>query len=497
MRARWGTVFLALLALLPSIGARADEATPTAEISVAEQREIEIPDTRIISLSPDGTTVVAGKPSVGVDQLCTYDVATLAERACADLSVLDSGLRIDDVVWSPDGSRIAFSEDAFVRFNDGDIWVMDAATGALTDLTDEGIRGRLPLFNQGDSDVTEFFLDVNPAWSPDRQELAFSRSTWRDGEWRGNEIAVIPVAGGTPRTILQVTPDTPGVVYFGIDWQADGSRLFYNVNYPSTTDPKNGIWVVDVDGQNARQVATATDPDLGPPMVVQVAPAGDRLLAFYIVAATQFAIGGPFYAIVDVASGETTPLTLEEAGAPEHAFVALATLSPNGSKVLYVSRLTDPDNQVFVRDVEGGEAIRLVDGLPRAFTVAPGLIPTWASDGSVLMNSDLDKATLLRIAGSEATPVVATVVPETPPAGTPEPVAGEIATGAKVIVNDDGVRLRAAPSRDAATVLELDRGTELVVIGPSQEADGFVWWPVEEPETRTIGWVRAEFLSLV
>jgi hypothetical protein len=108
-----------------------------------------------------------------------------------------------------------------------------------------------------------------------------------------------------------------------------------------------------------------------------------------------------------------------------------------------------------------------------------------------------DTATLLRIAGSEAPPVVATAVPETPIAGTPVPVVGRIAPGATVVVNDDGVRMRAAPSRDATTVLELDRGTELVVIGPSQEADGFIWWPVEEPETRTIGWVRAEFLSLV
>src|SRR5215218_3361305 len=141
MRARWGAVVFSLLMLGPSLGARAEQATPTAGIAVAEQREIELPDTRIIALSPDGTTVVAGKPSVGVDQLCTYDVATLAERACADLSVLDSGLRIEDVVWSPDSAKIAFSEEAFQRYKDGDIWVMDAATGALSDLTDEGVRG--------------------------------------------------------------------------------------------------------------------------------------------------------------------------------------------------------------------------------------------------------------------------------------------------------------------------------------------------------------------
>ena len=56
--------------------------------------------------------------------------------------------------------------------------------------------------------------------------------------------------------------------------------------------------------------------------------------------------------------------------------------------------------------------------------------------------------------------------------------------------------LRAAPSRDAPLVLELARGTPVEVIGPAEEGDGFVWWPVREGQTRTIGYVRAEFLSL-
>src|SRR5262245_39100027 len=105
-------VLLVLALAVPAIDAVAGQETPSAGITVAEQRGIEIPDTRIISLSPDGTAIVAGKPSTGVDHLCTYDVATLTERACADLSVLDSGLRIEDVVWSPDGSKVAFSEEA-------------------------------------------------------------------------------------------------------------------------------------------------------------------------------------------------------------------------------------------------------------------------------------------------------------------------------------------------------------------------------------------------
>jgi Tol biopolymer transport system component len=493
-------VFLVLqvfVVVMGSVGAQADEATPTAQISVAEQKNIEVRGTRIISLSPDGKSLVAAKPVTGYarGQLCTYDVATLAERACADLSGLDSGLRVEDVVWSPDSTKIAFAEEAFKVFRDGDIWYMDAATGKLTDFTDEGIRGPVPFLNQKNSNVKEFFIDVNPAWSPDGQSLAFSRSTWRDGEWRGNEVAVLPLSGGTPRTIVQVTPDTPGIVYFGIHWQADGSRLFYNVNYQSANDPRSGIWVVDADGQNARQVARMTDPDLGPPIALQVAPAGDRVLGFYILAASQLSGKGPIYALIDVASGKATPLTIQDPNAPEHAYVSLATLSPDGSRLLYVSRLTDPDYQVFVRDMPDGKEVRLIDGLTRAFTVAYGLIPTWATDGSVFMNSDLSAGTLIRLAGGASSPPVATPI-AAPTVAMGTPLAGTIEPGDTVYVNDDGVRLRSAPSRDAPAVLEVARGAPLTVLGPTEESDGFRWWPVLDPKTKTVGWVRAEFVSL-
>jgi Tol biopolymer transport system component len=455
MRREWGLAIVSLLILamgLSGVSVRAYQATPAAEISVAEQREIEIDGVRIISLSPDGATVVAGRPMAGFErgEFCTFDVATLAEKACADLSGLIAGLRTEDVVWSPDSSKIAFAERSFVTFRDGDLWLMDAATGELTNVTDDGVEGGVSLLNPPEADITEFFFDVNPAWSPDGQSIAFSRSTWRDGEWRGNEIAVVPAAGGEPRTIAQVTPDESGVVYLGIDWQANGSRLFYNVNYPNPTDRRNGIWVIDADGQNVRQVAGTTDSELGAPMAVQVAPKGDRVLAYYVLAAAKNTQRGPHYAIVDVASGEATPLTVQDPAAPEEAFVGLATLSPDGSKVLYVSRLTEPENQVFVRDLPDGEEVRLVDGLSRAFTVALGLIPTWASDGSVLMNSDLNKGTLLRLDGGTAasqtgTPVaVATEEPGTTGWSLTEQRAIEVPDSRIISLSPDGKWIAAA-----------------------------------------------------
>src|SRR6266508_3612872 len=139
---------LLILMVSAQIAAAQEAATPVAPAAAAETRDVELPDARIISLSPDATSLVAAKPASGYQRghLCTYDVETLTERACADLSRLDSGLRIEDVVWSPDSSKIAFAEQAFVVLRNGDLWVMDAATGDMTDLTDEGVHEPLPIF---------------------------------------------------------------------------------------------------------------------------------------------------------------------------------------------------------------------------------------------------------------------------------------------------------------------------------------------------------------
>ncbi len=79
-------------------------------------------------------------------------------------------------------------------------------------------------------------------------------------------------------------------------------------------------------------------------------------------------------------------------------------------------------------------------------------------------------------------------------AAEPTATSGPIETGTVVIVTDDGVRMRAEPSTDAEIVAELDQGTELTVTGPAGEADGFTWYPVENPATGDVGYVAADFL---
>ena len=123
-------------------------------ITLVEQRVIEIADSQLLSLSPDGGSIVVTRPA-GPEptELCIHDVATLAERACADVSDLDAGLWADSVVWSPDSEWLAFAELWPMFFVDGDLWLMDASTGALSNLLDDGYSGALGATSADDLDL--------------------------------------------------------------------------------------------------------------------------------------------------------------------------------------------------------------------------------------------------------------------------------------------------------------------------------------------------------
>ncbi len=79
-------------------------------------------------------------------------------------------------------------------------------------------------------------------------------------------------------------------------------------------------------------------------------------------------------------------------------------------------------------------------------------------------------------------------------AGTPTPPTESFANGATVTTNESDVNLRASASTSADIVETLPEGTSLTVTGDSVEADGYTWYPVQDPATGNSGFVAANFL---
>jgi Tol biopolymer transport system component len=386
------------------VGAQSPGATgasPGAGWQATDLRSVDIDDIRLISMSPDGSLIVGARPAMNYfrGQLCVYRVDTLRQQACADLSGLDAGIRLEDVAWSPDGSMIAFSERSFITFKDGDLWLMDTATGGVTNLDDDGFSGNLPLLNR-DVQPGTITVPVSPTFTPDGQAVTFSRSLIVDGERAGNEIATVPVAGGEPERLLVVDDEQMGVVYFGIRWAPAGDVLYYSVHPIDPNDLRTGIWAVDADGSGAHKVIGPPDDESGGPAMLQVSAEGDRLLVFYPRIMGSYAGGRDAYALVDPVSGTEERLSAPQTTEPAVAFVSLASLSPDGTGLLEVLRLTNPDNQVLVRDLATGAETPVVpEGLAVAGPIEYGLVPTWAPDGTVFITGGgaLGQGTLLTI----------------------------------------------------------------------------------------------------
>jgi dipeptidyl aminopeptidase/acylaminoacyl peptidase len=137
--------------------------------------------------------------------------------------------------WSPDGARIAFASARAERWDVDavrDIYVVDAAGGEPTRITDSG----------GWCEA--------PSWSPNGSLVAFRYTPGRFDDPRHAQIAVVPAAGGEPR-MLSSALDRNCSPYPEIRepiW--DGDRIVFSVEDRGNTH----IYRVDADGSAAPEL---------------------------------------------------------------------------------------------------------------------------------------------------------------------------------------------------------------------------------------------------
>jgi hypothetical protein len=383
-----------------AVGASPAPSPAGAVPRLVELREITVEDARLLSMSPDGTMLAAVRPAVGFQrgQLCTIDLATLTDRACAELGGLDVGIRLEDVTWSPDSSHLAFTGNAFQTFVDGDLWVMDAATGALTTLDDDGFAGSIP-FGEPEGSPVVVSLPANPAFSPDGSTIAFSRTTWGT-DTRANWISTVPADGGEVADLRRIA-DMPGVIYFGMAYAPDGGSIWFSFQSTERDDVRNGVWSMPVDGGSPRQVVGDYQDTMGP-TILDVSPDGAWLLLQDPEALGRFNGELPLYAVADAAGESVTPLE-PPAGAPLGSFVAWAGFSPDSQWLLVLDRLsTDPRFGVRIRSVDGTvEEVLVAEGIEMAGPVDRGIPLTWSANGTAFLTGagQLDTGYLLTIDG--------------------------------------------------------------------------------------------------
>jgi Tol biopolymer transport system component len=293
------------LVLSACVARSAPPAKPAADavsaLKVTGQREQARADWA--QLSPDGKNLLF--VSSGGTCLRAVDSST---GWCFDSASPGNKLRAATAAWSPDGSKLAFI-DEYEHGLEPDIRVLDVATAALADVTDDGVTSGTTNADGSLSFPAEALLDVYPSWSADGERIRFVRA-------EGNKVALmsVPAAGGTPTRLGELDTDWAGLRM--VAWAEDTVAWVADKKEYGQVE----VRMSDVSGDHVRTVLD------GQYWTLSFSSDGAFLLADHYESVSGAATG--LARVVPVAGGEPVPVADDGVSYP--------TWGPKGHAIAYV-----------------------------------------------------------------------------------------------------------------------------------------------------------------
>lgn len=379
-------------AVIPAIGTAQGvspfgEATPVATAApgweIADIREIEV-DGMPVALSPDGQWIAGTGPDW---ELCVWEIETL-NPVCAEPGYYRPNA--EAIVWSPDSTAVAFTEDAARLLVDSDLYVFELGTGVLSNLTDDDFVGPLML-TQEESEPDEVLVDLGPTWSPDGQTISFGRMFWTV-ENRGAkqpQILRIGRSGGKPEVLAELTTLSPwGVIYPMVE--LEGGRLVFSIATANPNNPNEGVWMLEPCKEPVEIVSGSGLDDFPSAQALDatVAPDGVLISGWSMPLATAGIGLDPYAFLVNADTGELD--TLDPAMTP-------LRFGPDGLST--IALVVEENDGMLTITTPNGD-VSSMGPVPRSrFEQTRGL--DWASNNTVFIASGVSSGQLVTLAPVE------------------------------------------------------------------------------------------------
>lgn len=362
---------------------------------------------RAAVIAPDGSAIAWLKG--GADGLCLYHLDSQSQ----DCHSFPKDFRGSPVTmaWSPDSSRLAFTENFFINLVESDVWVFNVATSTFQDRTDDGVTGSAMKAGQG----LQGQFDYLPTWDPATGDLYFFRST-QPGDTR---LFRLPATGDSEQ-VIDLSLVVPHLSIFRpATISPDGKQMGVIVLGQHLDDPLNGVWTISLSSGLTQQVVTIDALQIGlpawqegkvRPLPLQLDWAGNDGL-MVVARDDQYISRQPAQNIyyVDLAKDAVTPLvdfssipdlkSMFQVGADDHSplytIPRIGVMLPDGKTYLYLHFDVggDPDHIGGVSSVAlppDGSSPAFVGSIPN-FKLGPPDYSSSSANGWVIMYNQLLK----------------------------------------------------------------------------------------------------------
>ena len=305
------------------------------------------------ALSPDGSQIAwfnqTGRDLDHNGQICLLTFDTAAQQ-CSPFPAGEFLGYPYQLQWSPDNSRIAFSENPIQLGYDSDIWVLTVADGSYANLTNDDVTGDW-VTQQGGPQAT---VDYLPMWNVQDGQIYFWRLVPQGYPNYTLGIYTIAPDGGTPREVRPVSTEVPNQVplFDYKQWFMDG---------PSALSPDGSTLAVLLSTYNQ---AGSSDETLWLLDLTQAATAPLELMT-----AADFQTALPSWApfpaqamgLSWTADGDAVVVVAPSSGNLELPFVLFYYVAADGSGYQPVVNFSDlPDQEAyFAQPDDGGLPMRL------------------------------------------------------------------------------------------------------------------------------------------